>query len=79
MFLAGVSQSSFKDKSPEIRFHRITFLSYSYFEEFEFLCQFSKKQNMIKEKYQLKEKFVDKAQQCFAFLHIKPTFKFALE
>jgi hypothetical protein len=41
--------------------------------QFEFLRQFSKKQNVIKKKYQLNrnEKFVDKAQQCFAFLHIK--------
>ena len=35
-----------KDKSLEGPFHRITSL-YSYFEEFEFLRQFSKKQNMI--------------------------------
>jgi hypothetical protein len=42
-----------KDKSPEVPFQRIT-LSYSYFEEFESLRQFSKKQNMIKKKYQLK-------------------------
>ena len=69
-----------KDKSPKVPFHRIT-LSYSYFEEFEFLRQFSKKQNMIKKKYQLNrnEKFVDKAQQCFAFLKIKPKFKFAVQ
>ena len=61
-----------KDKSPEVPFHRIT-LSYSHLEEFEFLRQFSKKQNLTKKKYQLKsnEKFVDKAQQCFALLHIK--------
>ena len=67
-----------KGKSPEVPFHRIS-LSYRYFEEFEFLRQFSKKQNMIKKKYLLNrnEKFVDKAQQCFAFLHIKPKFKFA--
>ena len=51
----------FKDKSPEVPFHGIT-SSYSYFEEFEFFCQFSKKQNMIKKKYQLNryENFVDK-------------------
>ena len=42
----------FKDKFPEVPFHRIT-PSYSYFEEFEFLRQFSKEQNMIKKKYQL--------------------------
>jgi hypothetical protein len=42
---------------------------------------FSKKQNMIKKIYQLNrnEKFVDKAQQCFAFLHIKSKFKFAIQ
>jgi len=70
----------FKDKYPEVPFHRIT-SSYSYFEEFEFLRQFSKKQNMIKKKYQLNrnEKFADKAQQCFAFLHIKPKFKLAVQ
>jgi hypothetical protein len=69
-----------KDKSPKVPFHRIT-SSYSYFEEFEFLRHFSKKQNMIKKKYQLNrnEKFVDKAQQCFAFLHIKSKFKFAVQ
>jgi hypothetical protein len=71
---------SVKDKSPEVPFHRIT-SSYSYFEEFEFLRQFSKKHNMIKKKCQLNrnEKFVDKAQQCSAFLHIKPKFKFAVQ
>ena len=60
----------YKDKSPKVPFHR-------HFEEFEFLRQFSKKQNMIKKKYQLNrnEKFVDKAQQCLAFLHIKPKLK----
>ena len=54
-------------------------LSYSYFEEFEFLRQFSKKQTKIKKKYQLNrnETFVDNAQQCFAFLQIKFKFKFA--
>ena len=69
-----------KDKSPEVPFHRIT-SSYNYFEEFEFLRTFSKKQNMTKKKFQLNrnEKFVDKAQQCFAFLHIKPKFKFAVQ
>ena len=36
---------------------------------------------MIKKKYQLNrnEKFLDKAQQCFVFLHIKPKFKFAVQ
>ena len=35
---------------------------------------------MIKINYQLNrnKKFVDKAQQCFSFLHIKPKFKFAV-
>ena len=44
------------------------------FKKFEFLRQFSKKQSMIKKNYLLRwtEKFVDKARQCFAFLHIKP-------
>ena len=58
-------QVSSKDKSPEVTFHRIT-LSCSYFEGFEFLRQFTKKQNMIMKKYQLNrnKKFVDKAQQC---------------
>ena len=39
--------------------------------KFEFLCQFSKKQNMIKKNYQLNwtKKFVDKAQQFF--FHLK--------
>ena len=41
-----------KINSQEVQFHRIT-LSYSYFEEFEFLRQISKKQNMIKKTYQL--------------------------
>jgi hypothetical protein len=47
----------------------------------EFLRQFSKKQNMIKKNYQLNrnKKFVDKAKQCFAFLQIKPKFKFAVQ
>ena len=32
---------------------------------------------MIKKNYQLNrnKKFVDKAQQCFAFLHIRPVFQ----
>ena len=49
--------------------------------KFEVLHQFIKKQNMIKKNYQLNwtKKFVDKAQQCFAFSPIKPTFKFAVE
>ena len=49
--------------------------------KFEFFREFSKKQNMIKKHYQLNltEKFVDKAQQCFSFLPIKPKFKFAVE
>jgi hypothetical protein len=40
-----------------------------------FLRQLSKKN------YQLNrnEKFVDKARQCFAFLQIKPKFKFAVQ
>ena len=51
------------------------------FEGFEFLRQFSYKQNMIKKNYQLNrhKKFVDKAQQCFALLHIKPKFKFVAQ
>ena len=55
-------------------------LLYRYFEDFDFLGQFSKKQNMIKKNYQLNriKKFVDKARKCFAFLHIKPKFKFAV-
>ena len=56
------------------KFHFIESLRHTaIFEEFEFLRQFSKKQNMIKKNYQLNrnEKFVDKAQQCFTFLHIK--------
>ena len=44
-----------KDKSPEVPFHRIT-SSYSYFEEFEFLHQFSRKQNMIKKKISIEQK-----------------------
>ena len=49
--------------------------------KFEFLHQFSKKQNTIKKNCQLNwtEKFVDEAQQCFAFLPIEPKFKFAAE
>ena len=69
-----------KVKSPKFPFQGIT-LSYSYFEEFKCLRQFSKKQNMIKKKNELNknEKSVDKAPQCFDFLHIKPKFKFALQ
>jgi hypothetical protein len=49
--------------------------------QFEFLRKFSKKQNMIKKKYQLNrnKNFVDKAQECFAFLYIKTKFKFAVQ
>ena len=75
-----VSMFLVKINLPKFQFHRIT-SSYNYFEEFEFMRQFSKKQNMIKKKYQLNrnEKFVEKAQQCFTFLHIKPKFKFAVQ
>ena len=49
--------------------------------QFEFLRQFNRKQKMIKKNYQLNrnKKFVDKAQEYFAFLHIKPKFKFAVQ
>ena len=69
-----------KGKSPKVPFHGIT-LSYRYFEVIWYFCQFSKKQNMITENYQLNrnEKFVDNAQECFAFLHIKAKFKFAVQ
>jgi hypothetical protein len=65
--ISNIQKEDFKDKYPEVPFHGITF-SCSYFEEFDFLRQFIKKQNMIKKKHQLnkKEKFVDKAHQCFA-------------
>ena len=48
---------------------------------FKFLRQFFKKQNMIKENYQLNwtEKFVEKTQQCFGFLPMEPKFKFDVE
>ena len=64
-----------KDKSSEVPFHGIT-SPYSYFKMIRIFAPISKKQNMIKKKYQLNrsKKFVDKAQQCFAFLHIKPKF-----
>ena len=60
IFAGSVAIKVSKGKSPEVPFHGITF-PYSYF---EFLRQFSKKQNMIKKKYHLKrnKKFVDKAQ-----------------
>ena len=74
-----------KSKSPEVPFHGIT-STFSYFKVIwifgkKFLRQLSKKQNMIKKIYQLNrnKKFVDKAQQCFVILHIKPKFKFALQ
>ena len=78
--LKALTFDYFGDKSPKVPFHRIT-LSYSYFEEFDFLRQFSKKQNMTKKRYQLyrNEKFDDKAQQWFAFSHIKSNFKFAVQ
>ena len=73
-------QSCSKGKSPEVPFHGIT-SPQLFWNNLNFLRQFSKKQNMIKKNYQLNwtEKFVDKAQQCFAFLHIKPKFKFAVQ
>ena len=69
-----------KGKSPEVPFHEIT-SSYSYFEVIWIFAPIQKKQNMIKKNYQLNrnKKFVDKAQQCFAFLHKKPKFKFAVQ
>ena len=69
-----------KGKSPEVPFHGIT-SSYSYFEVIWIFAPISKKQNMIKKNYQLNrnKKFVDKAQQCFAFLHIEPKFKFSVQ
>ena len=73
-------RSLLKANPPKFRFmeslHHTAILKY-----FEFLRQFNKKQNMIKKNYQLNrnEKFVDKAQQCFAFLLIKPKFKFTVQ
>ena len=59
------------------------FVAHLFSSRHQLVCslKFSKKQNMIKKNYQLNrnEKFVDKAQQCFAFLHIKPKFKFAVQ
>ena len=70
-----------KVNPPKFRFMESLRHTATYFEEFEFLGQFSKKKNKIKKKYQLNrnEKFVDKAQQCFVFLHIKAKFKFAVQ
>ena len=71
-----MSGSSSKDKNLEVPFHRIT-LSFGYLEDILFLRQLSTKQNIIKKNQLNKnEKFHDKAQQCFAFLHIKSIFKF---
>ena len=66
-----------KGKSPEILCHENTAI----LKWFEFLRQFSKKQTMIKKNDQLNrnKKFVDKSQQYFAFLHIKPKFRFAVQ
>ena len=53
---------------------------YSCFEEIWIFAPIKQEQNMMKKNYQLNwtEKFVDKAQVYFAFLPIKPTFKFAV-
>ena len=62
-----MSGSSSKDKNLEVPFHRIT-LSFGYLEDILFLRQLSTKQNIIKKNQLNKnEKFLDKAQQCFAF------------
>ena len=65
-----MSGSSSKDKNLEVPFHRIT-LSFGYLEDILFLRQLSTKQNIIKKNQLNKnEKFLDKAQQCFAlFTH----------
>ena len=67
-----------KGYSPENPFHRIT-SSYSILMNLNF-CANSARSKTRAKKNQLNrnEKFVDKAQQCFAFLHIKPKFKFAV-
>ena len=65
-----------------LKFHFMESLCHTaILKKLEFLRQISKKQNMIKKNYQLNwtKKFVDKAQQCFAFLPIKPEFKFSVE
>ena len=66
-----------KGKSPVVPFHHTVILK-----KFKkVLRQFMKKQNMIKKNYRLNrsKKFVEKAQQCFAFVHINPKFKFAVQ
>ena len=70
-----------KDKSPEVPFHGIT-SPYRYFEVIWIFAPIQQEANHDQEiNYQLNrnEKFVDKAQQFFAFLHIKPKFKFAVQ
>ena len=56
-----------KDKSPEVPFHGIT-SPYSYFEVIWIFAPIQQEKKPKKHK----------AQQCFAFLHIKPKFKFAV-
>ena len=69
-----------KGKSPIVPFHGITSPS-SYFEEIWIFVPIQQEAKHDQEKYQLNTnvKFVDKAQQCFAFLHIKPKFKCAVQ
>ena len=61
------------------KFRLIESLRYSYFEEFEFLRQLGKKQNMTKKKYQLNrnESLLTKHSNVLPFY--KPKFKFAVQ
>ena len=70
------SKCFFKGKSPEVLFHGIT-SPYSYFEMILNFAPIHQEAKHDQENYQLTwtEKFFDKAQQVFAFLHIKPKFK----
>ena len=65
-----------KGKSPVVPFHGIT-LPYSYFEEIWIFAQMQQEAKHDQEKISAEQKW--KAQQSFAFLHIKPKFKFAAQ
>ena len=65
-----------KSKSPEVLFHGIT----SSYNHFEVISIFAPIQQEAKHDQEKKNKrFVDKDQQCFALLQIKPKLKFPVQ
>ena len=65
-------------KSLKVPIHGIT-SPYSYFEVIWRFAPIQQEAKHDLEQLNRNEKFVDKAHQCFAYSHIKPKFKFAVQ